>query len=119
MPLLGLAPPRFALLGLSCLYAWAYLHRAERGEDLHFLCDEENGRRPPHLAHHHGIADATAEAAAASLVGREGSPDGRRGWRSGRPSPAYASGGFEALKETATRLKRCASFVGSSPHQGA
>jgi 4-hydroxybenzoate polyprenyltransferase len=39
VPLLGLAPPAFALLGLSSLYAWAYLRRAESQEDLHFLSD--------------------------------------------------------------------------------
>ena len=38
-PLLGLARPAFALLGVSSLYAWAYLRRAESSEDLHFLCD--------------------------------------------------------------------------------
>ncbi|WP_375769135.1 UbiA family prenyltransferase [Archangium gephyra] len=39
VPLLGLAPPRFALLGLSCPYAWAYLRQVERSRDIHFLCD--------------------------------------------------------------------------------
>lgn len=39
VPLLGWARPGFALLGGSCLYAWAYLRRAEHREDLHFLCD--------------------------------------------------------------------------------
>ena len=39
VPLLGWAPPRFALLGLSCPYAWAYLRQVERTEDIHFLCD--------------------------------------------------------------------------------
>lgn len=39
VPLLGLAPPVFGLLGVSCLYAWAYLREAERTEDLHFICD--------------------------------------------------------------------------------
>ncbi|MCY1083230.1 UbiA family prenyltransferase [Archangium lansingense] len=39
VPLFGLASPRFALLGVSCLYAWVYLRRVERTEDIHFLCD--------------------------------------------------------------------------------
>jgi 4-hydroxybenzoate polyprenyltransferase len=39
VPLPGLARPVFALLGVSCLYAWAYLRRAESREDLHFLSD--------------------------------------------------------------------------------
>ena len=39
VPLLGLARPAFALLGTSCLYAWAYLRRAGSSEDIHFLCD--------------------------------------------------------------------------------
>jgi 4-hydroxybenzoate polyprenyltransferase len=39
VPLLGWAPPAFALLGLSCLYAGAYLRRVEGSADLHFLCD--------------------------------------------------------------------------------
>jgi len=39
VPLLGLAPPCFALLGVSCLYAWAYLRQVERTKDIHFLCD--------------------------------------------------------------------------------
>jgi 4-hydroxybenzoate polyprenyltransferase len=39
VPLLGLARPAFALLGVSCLYAGAYLWRARSLEDLHFLSD--------------------------------------------------------------------------------
>ncbi|MFL5359061.1 UbiA family prenyltransferase [Archangium sp.] len=39
VPLLGWARPAFVLLGVSCVYAAAYLRRAESSEDIHFLCD--------------------------------------------------------------------------------
>lgn len=39
VPLLGWASPLFALLAVSCLYAWAYLRQVERTQDIHFLCD--------------------------------------------------------------------------------
>lgn len=40
-PLLGWIRPAFALLAVSCAYAWAYLRRAASSsdDDLHFLCD--------------------------------------------------------------------------------
>jgi 4-hydroxybenzoate polyprenyltransferase len=39
VPLFGLVPMGFALLGVSSLYAWGYLRRIASGGDVHFLCD--------------------------------------------------------------------------------
>ncbi|HEX7241635.1 MAG TPA: UbiA family prenyltransferase [Longimicrobiaceae bacterium] len=38
-PLLGWAPPLFAVLAAGSLYAGIYLRRMETGDDPHFLCD--------------------------------------------------------------------------------